>query len=160
MTRADLRDAIDALLAKYAAEVSTAGPQDEALIDRAQAFLGVEFPPSYREFLGRWGALGLGPEEIYGVTGENFEAGRAPNGIWFTAQERDKFGLPAGLVVVVNADGDEYYCIDTTRKRADGESPVVIWDVASRTVLGTESPSFGDFLLTRLREAAGIIDAG
>ncbi len=160
MTREELFNSIEALLSKYAAEVNTAGPKDEALIGRAEAFLGVAFPPSYREFLRRWGTLGFGPEEIYGVTGENFETGRVPNGIWFTAQERGKFGLPPGFVVVVNADGDQYYCIDTTQKSADGESPVVIWDVSSRTVLGTKDSSFADFLLARLQETAEIIAAG
>jgi hypothetical protein len=158
MRSAEILDTVDALIKKYAAEVNTSGPKDEVLIARAESFLGVKFPPSFREFLQRWGALGFGPEEIYGVTGENFEEGRVPNGIWFTAQQR-KFGLPTVFVVVVNADGDQYFCIDTSQNGLDGESPIVIWDVASQTVIGTKSPSFGDFLLTRLREAAEIIDA-
>jgi len=155
-----LFDAIEALLKKYPAEVNAVGPRAEALIRRAEVFLGVQFPPSYRDFLKRWGALGFGPEEICGVTGENFETGRVPNGIWFTVQERAKLALPAGLVVVVNADGDQYYCIDTAQKTPDGESPVVIWDVPSRAVLGTKSPNFGEFLLRRLQETAETIDAG
>jgi hypothetical protein len=160
MNQKELFDSVEALLKKYAAEVSVAGPKGDALISRAEAFLGIRFPPSYREFLRRWGALGFGPEEIYGVTSEDFATGRVPNGIWFTAQERRRLGLPSGFVVVVSADGDQYYCIDTARTGADGESPVWSWDVSSRTVLGIKSPTFGDFLLSRLRETAEIIDAG
>lgn len=150
---------IESLLKKHSADVNVAGPKDEALISRAELFLGVRFPPSYREFLRRWGTIGFGPEEIYGLTGEKFETGAAPNGIWFTAQERARFGLPRGLVVVVNVDGDQYYCIDTTHKGPDGESPVVIWDVPSRTIIGTKSRSFGEFLASRLHEAAELIEA-
>jgi SMI1-KNR4 cell-wall len=150
---------IESLLRMHAADAHTAGPKGDVLIRHAETFLGVTFPPSYREFLKRWGALGFGPEEIYGITGENFETAAVPNGIWFTAQERTRYGLPSSLVVVVNDNGDQYFCIDTARRSADGESPVVVWDVSSGSILGTKSASFGDFLLTRLQEAAEIIDA-
>jgi hypothetical protein len=62
------------------------------------------------------------------------------------------------LVVVVNSNGDEYYCIDTSRTDKNGESPVVVWDVATRSVIATKGRSFGEFLLERLQATAEIID--
>lgn len=159
VTREQEFDPVEALLRTYPKEVSSAGPKPESLVSRAEAFLGVTFPPSYRDFLRRWGALGFGPEEIYGITSELFETGRVPNGIWFTAKERAESGLPPAFVVVVNVDGDQYYCIDTARECPNHECAVVIWDVPTRTVVGTKSDSFGQLLLDRLRETAEIIDA-
>jgi hypothetical protein len=159
MIKEELLKTIEALLKEYAAEVDTVGPQEESLIASAEAFLGVTFPPSYREFVRRWGALGFGPEEVYGVTSDHFERSSVPNGIWFTAQSRSDSGLPLGLLVVVNDNGERFYCIDTSQKDARGESPIVIWDVSARSIVGTKSPSFGDFLLERIQETAEIIDA-
>jgi len=127
---------IEALLASHPTAVTIAGPKSDTLIDRAEAFLNVHFPPSYREFLRRWGALGFGPEEIYGITGDNFETGAVPNGIWFTAQERSQ-GLPHRLVK---------------------EVPVVVWDVASAAVIGSKARRFDDCLRVRLQEASDVME--
>ena len=56
----------------------------QIILDNAQKYLGVQFPPSYQEFLRRWGTLSFGPNEYYGVTGQDFEKAGIPDAVWFT----------------------------------------------------------------------------
>jgi len=59
--------------------------------------------------------------------------------------------LPAGFVVVASHEGDEYVCLGSAQLR-NGECPVVVWDVPSRSVSRVRALTFGDFLESDLRD--------
>ena len=122
-------------------------PASDALIDRAEKYLAVTFPDAYRQFLQHWGTLSIGPLEVYGVTGDEFESSSVPNAIWYTNELRRQFGLPREFVILYDNNGYEYYLLDTS----DREGRVVVWDVSSRKVVSVKAPSLFDFILTEAK---------
>jgi hypothetical protein len=126
-------------------EICDAGrPASLELVDKAEQFLGVQFPDDYRAFLERWGTLAIGPLEFYGITGDAFESSSVPNAIWFTSVKRKQLGLPNELVILYDNNGVEYYCLDT---RDGKKSRVVVWDTHSRAVSSVKADSLFDFIL-------------
>jgi antitoxin YobK len=142
---------IKKLLADYPDEVDVTGSVDNSCISSAEEYLGIKFPPSYREFLREFGTLGM-PNEIYGITGTDFKTSGIPNGIWYTATQREDIGLPHNLLLVREDDGVSAYCIDTSEIDQSGESPIVVWDIPSSSVVMKKGRSFSDFLLNCIEE--------
>ena len=127
-----------------------AGPRDEVLIARAEAALGLRFPPSYRAFLAALGCGDIEGFEVYGVIDSNFDASAVPNGIWLTLEERET-GLPNHLVIVSDTGDGAYYALDTSRTDAAGECPVVCEEIDGR--VDTVAEDFGTFLLEKVKAA-------
>jgi len=139
-------------LADVNPELITVGKgQPVETIAKAEQYLGVTFPESYKEFLRTWGNLAVGPLEFYGLCGDNFEDSGVPDAIWFTARKRRQLNLPSHLVVVLNHDGDEYDCLDTSHTR-DGECPVVAWDTNSGQVNCVRGKTFAMYVLQDIRD--------
>ena len=125
----DLIERVRRRLVEASTPCSIAGPASEAQVAAAEEALGCAFPPSYRTFLRRFGALrlptdlsvvhdfiGLGTTEIKSVV-EQTLTGRAEN------------RLPACLIVVgMGADYREWFCLDIDRSNDDGECPIVLFD--------------------------------
>lgn len=93
-------------------------------IDNAQRSLGVTFPDSLREYVGRFGHLELGHFELYGFGSE------LPNYLQLVAMtlaERTEYGcpLPHEFVPLLNDGGGNLYCIDTGPPKT---GRVVLWD--------------------------------
>jgi hypothetical protein len=145
-------DRVAELLERNAEWADVSGPKDEELVAKAEQYLDLKLPNSYRDFLRRWGTLSVGPDEFYGVIDEDFETSSVPDAVWFTAKKRRELQLPHELVPVFNADGDEYYCLDTSRMDDSHECPVVTWDVSGRRVVEQRAPTFGDFLWARVSD--------
>lgn len=121
------------------------GEKPEELVLKAEAALGVKFPPTYRRFLLEFGCGDIGGEEIYGIIDENFESSSVPNGIWLTLDERKTGNLPPNYIIVY-AGGDGSYCaIDTAQVREGNESPVVRLAV-DKTLVEEVASNFGSFL--------------
>jgi antitoxin YobK len=97
------------------------------LVERAEAVLGVRFPPSYRTFVRELGAGDVAGEEFYGITSDEFVDSSVPNGIWLTLREREDSGLPEHLVIVYEDDEGDYYTLDTSKEGSESENPVVLW---------------------------------
>lgn len=132
------------------------GPRDEALVDAAEAAVGVPFPPSYRRFVLAFGAGGVGPEVFYGVITADFTGSSVPNGIWVTLEER-RYGL-SDRVIVVGASGmGEWYVLDGRKDTPDGEFPLAVWpqgaDITDDDELEVPAPDFGSFFLEKVRYA-------
>ncbi|NLI47387.1 MAG: SMI1/KNR4 family protein [Acidobacteria bacterium] len=106
-----------------------AGPAPESVIWEAEKSLGVVFPPSYRRFLMKFGAaLGEGFE----LAGLFEQGGEDEPPQWnhvvsqtLRLRRASHHQLPPSLIAVLGDGEDHVYYIDTTRRRADGESPVV-----------------------------------
>ena len=146
-----LHDEVDQLLKDTDAFV--AGGQEDATIASAEAKLGVLFPPSFREYLRRWGNLSFDGCEYYGLTrNTDLEKAGVPNCVWFTLRKRSQVGLPQGLVVFRNNDDDEYICIDTDQKLNGDERGIAIWDNIERSVSHSLPVNFIEFLRDELLE--------
>lgn len=128
----------------------------DALVQRSEQILGLQFPDEYREFLKRWGTLRMGYFQIYGIAGANLESPAVPNGIWLTQRKRDHVGLPVSLIVLCDNEGDQLWCLETARSKL---SIVVTWDVHLRRISGTRANTFIEFLLSLARQIDSALPA-
>jgi hypothetical protein len=123
------------------------GEKDEKLVRKAESFLGITFPPTYREFLLKLGCGNIKGIEIYGLIDDNFTISTIPNAIWLTYVERNKFNLPPYLILIGQSQ-EGYYALDTSRNNADGEAPVIDWhnglDPKKAEIVAED---FGEFLI-------------
>lgn len=122
------------------------GPKPEKLVVKAEETLGLEFPPSYRDFLRKLGCGDIHGIEIYGVVDDDFEDSSVPDGIWLTLSERDEIGLDHSLVLIGVEDEGNYLALDTNVATDDGENPVVRLDPEGKRA-EILSPSFGTYFL-------------
>lgn len=105
-----------------------AGPASEEAVAAAEEQLGFDFPPSYREFLRRFGTLRL-PAEVAVVRDFVGLTGDGPGVVERTLAARVENRLAAGLVVVgLGAQEGEWFCLDAGRGRSGDELPVVLFD--------------------------------
>lgn len=128
------------------------GEKEEGLIDKAEKFLGLKFPTTYREFLKTLGCGGILGKEFYGVIDEDFESSSVPDAIWLTNDERKSSNLASSLVLIGQSI-EGYYALDTARMK-DGECPVVdALPVGNPEEFEVIAPDFGTFLLDEIRGA-------
>lgn len=136
------------LIEQYPNEKLFSGPQPDSFIVAAEQALGVIFPDTYRQFLNGYGAGSFGPQEIYGITGVDFENSGCPDAVWMTRSFRDDVELPSNFVCVYGVGDGEYYFIYTSRQGDEG--PVVSYTPGmgmppdGPEVIATD---FGEFLL-------------
>ena len=155
MSMHDIYAAFD-LIRNNASFVHFAGAQPDDRVTRAQAALGIDFPPTYKEFVGKLGCGGFGSAEFYGVVADDFEHSSVPDAIWLTLKHRKDCGIPDDFVVVGSTGDGGLYAIDTAKKDANRESPVVEWwpgfpeaDDNPRVI----APDFGEFFLEDISQA-------
>ena len=127
------------------------GPKPEEWVGKAEAALGLKFPPTYRRFLREFGCGGVASEEFYGIVDDNFETGPVPDGIWLTLRNRREFGLPHNFILVNDLGEGSRYAIDTSRVGDDGENPVVILAIGYE-VFEDVAPSFGTFFYEQIEK--------
>lgn len=153
MSMTDYDEAV-ALVGKHQEAVDFAGPRDETLIVAAETALGITFPPTYRRFVREFGALGIGSEELYGITDSNFTQSAVPNGIWLTLKYRSRSHLPDSMIIVYSVGDGEYFVLDISQTDATGECPVVVWDpgVNEGDYLETIASDFGALFLMTVKE--------
>jgi hypothetical protein len=128
------------------------GAKSELLVSKAEAALGLIFPPTYRRFLLEKGCGDICGVEVFGLVNDNFESSSVPNGIWLTLNERRSMALSPTLVLVGECGDGTYLAIDTERCDSNGESPVVHLSIDGRSYKPVAS-SFGDFLLEEVTSA-------
>jgi antitoxin YobK len=151
MSMADY-DRARAMLAASSAVVHFAGPRPPALVDKAEATLGLRYPESYRRFLLEYGAGSVGPAEFYGVIDEHWDDSSVPDGVWYTRSERKQSRLPDHFVVVGDTGGGMLYVIDTS----EPGGPVYVlapWDLAA--VRQRVADDFGAYFLQRVSAVLG-----
>jgi hypothetical protein len=144
----EIKQAID--LVKKSSRADFEGEKTEEIIGRAEEFLGLKFPPSYRQFLRELGCGDIAGKEFYGIIDENFEKSSIPNAIWLTYDERKHSALPKELVLIGQSI-EGYYALDISNTDDEGECPVVDW-VAPEVDPTTVAPDFGTFFLDEIRQ--------
>jgi antitoxin YobK len=129
------------------------GGMAEADIVRAEATLGVGFPPSYRLFIAELGSCGAGSVEIDGV---NFPFGGGDElrgTVSATLDARDDERFPPSLLVIEYDGMGGIISLDSAQQNPDGEYPVVAWDPGADARGGPErlAGDFGSYALQRCR---------
>lgn len=127
------------------------GERDESLVCKAEQALGLKFPEDYRQFLLSLGAGSIGSYEIYGITDDDFESSKIPNGVWYTINNR-RNGLPKDLILIGHSEVGSP-CI---RVLQDSEkSPIIAYylgmpeEAQTYELLGN---SFGDYFLENVQQ--------
>jgi hypothetical protein len=145
-------DEIDALIERIRAnghKVWVAGPQsDEAIVELEQT-LGVRMPPSFRDFLSRFGGFALGNSFISGIINNKPLATGTGRLYWDTQRFRREYGVPDHLLVV-QPDEDAPYCLNMTAPKPDGEVPMVCYELHSRHI-GRIAGSFREWFVNWLQ---------
>jgi hypothetical protein len=152
-------EAAMAIVSEHPGVADFVGPRDSYLIAKAEQTLGVIFPPTYQVFLGRLGAGHFGSFEVLGVITDEFRNSGIPDAIWLTLRAREEWPLPRHFVVVYFDGGTDYFVLDSSRVRADGEYPIVAWHPGQAINLAPQevADDFGSFFLRYIRAELGFI---
>lgn len=112
-------------------EKSVAGKVSEQVITEAERSLGINFPPSYREFLERFGAGTIGFYEIFGLSETE---GPSDPPLWrnvvketLRARKTARGTIPDTYVVFTSDGQGCRFFLDTSQVDEKGESPVIGW---------------------------------
>jgi len=150
MSIKDLETAFS-LLQNYPDLIKRAGIEIyENLIPRAESYLEVDFPETYKKFLSKYGYLSLGGCEIYGLVDDDFINSGVPDAIWLSYENQKNFGKPKYIVQIYNVGEGTTYCLDTSQMNEQGECPVVAWPLGGyeeTPVLEIIAEDFGKFFL-------------
>jgi hypothetical protein len=131
-------------------------PTPESLVARAEAALGLRFPPSYRQFLLDLGAGDIGGFEVYGLVDDDFDDARVPDAIALTLEAR-RNGLEPRYVLIGTLGDGSHDCLDTGHPDASGEAPVVQLSSEFEDPV-TLADSFGEYFLTEVQDALSTDD--
>ena len=127
-----------------------AGPVSEDLVAAAEEQLGFAFPPSYRAFVLRYGALALPSDRavVHDFVGLVRAGGDdAHSVVERTQAARDDNRLAPNLLVVgLGANAAEWFCLDAARAHPNGEMPVVLFDARDNHVDQVFYDDFGAML--------------
>ena len=138
----DLIERVRRRLREVDQRCAIAGPVAEDVVAAAEDQLGCSFPPSYREFLRRYGALGIPTDlavvhDFVGLRGSDPDA-NAQDGagvVATTMGARAAKRIADHLIVVgKGANAAEWFCLDTGRPRDGGECPVVLYDARANQI--------------------------
>lgn len=153
MSRRDYEEAVE-LIARHEQLADFDGPVSSALIELSERELGVAFPNSFRDFLGRYGVGGFGSSEIYGVVGEPRDDSSVPDLVWLTKDLRSTIGLRHDLVPIAASGAGEWICLDLSTRDAAGEASVVLVPNAAGGAVEFYADDFGDYLLGVVEDEA------
>ena len=99
---------LEKLLASMSFDQS--GPVTAADIQRHEKNLKLRFGPDYKRFLSKYGCVAAGPNELYGVCGDNASI---PSAIHATLSARRDPKFPPNLLVIGNDGSGRKFCIDS-----------------------------------------------
>ena len=128
--------------------VRIAGPVSESAIASAEEALGCTFPPSYRAFLRTWGGIALPTHlgivhDFVGVSSADSDGDVVAR----TLRAREERKLGEHLVVVgMGAQYQEWFCLDASKPRANGEYPVLLFDARDNALDQQFYDDFGQML--------------
>jgi hypothetical protein len=131
-------------------DIRFAGGVSDEWIGRAEAALGLHFPPSFRYYLRKYGGGSIGGEVLNGLLGIEFDDACGPDIVYNTQLDRTQSGLDPSLIVLVDNDGDEIFYLDAGHVDQGGESPVIRVVIEEPTARQRYAESFAEFLLRRV----------
>jgi len=128
------------------------GAKPESLVARAEAALGLVFPPSYRQFLLELGSGSVAGFEVYGLIDDDFASSAVPDAVWLTLEERRTNGLDARFIVIGALGDGTFDCLDTAHPGLDREAPVVQVSAEGENPVKL-AESFGEYFLAEVEDA-------
>ncbi len=104
------------------------GPATDAAVASAELTLGLRFPPSYRQFLMRYGASLCSGFEIYGLPPDPGPGKQPqwPNVVESTLRRRPNC-LPLNTIEISHDGGDHGYFLQCSPSDTSFEGPVIEW---------------------------------
>ncbi|HLL24596.1 MAG TPA: SMI1/KNR4 family protein [Kofleriaceae bacterium] len=139
-------------LSEHENSCQIAGPAPETAISAAEEALGVTFPPSYRHFLRTFGGIAIPPHlgvvhDFVGVASDASSTDAPNDVVGKTLEGRTQKKLAEHLVVVgMGAQYQEWFCLDASRPRANGEYPVLMFDAKDNALDQQFYDDFGQML--------------
>ncbi|HEV8657777.1 MAG TPA: SMI1/KNR4 family protein [Thermoanaerobaculia bacterium] len=112
------------------------GATDE-WIAKAEARLGVSFPPSYKWWLKNYGGGEIGGEEILSIYGIDFDEAVGGDIVFQNTHRK----LPPNCLLISDTGADEEFYFDTGKPDQDGEYPIMSFEHPDR-----ETPYASNFL--------------
>lgn len=154
MSKKDLIKAFE-IIESNQDEADFEGNKSLALIQKAEQALRLTFPPTYVEFLSKYGCGDIAGYEFYGIISDDFINSSVPDAIWLTLDERRSANLPKDMVIIYSTGEGIYYALDCSKKGGSGEAPVVTWTQgkSSKEDQYIIAEDYGQFLLNTLLEA-------
>ena len=134
-------------------DVSWLGPVRPEQVDRVDLLLGVVLPASYKRFLQAYGGGGVIGAEVSGVEDDDASLAHGGTVVGDTKACRERFDLPAHMVVIYFHDDEICWCLETSP--SGSECPVVSYNLFSRSVDNVLAPDFGTFIAMHLGLYAG-----
>ncbi len=86
------------------------GPVSVDEIARHEKNLNLKFGPNYHLFLSKYGCISAGPNELYGVCGDNASV---PSAIHATVSARTNPNFPRNLLVIAEDGSGRKFCVDS-----------------------------------------------
>lgn len=152
----DLIERVRSRLRNVDQPCAVAGPASEESVAAAEEQLGCAFPPSYRAFLRKYGALALPGDMavVHDFVGIDAKAADGKGVVERTLAARVENRLGQSLVVVgLGAQAREWFCLDYSRS-SDPEPPVVLFDTRDNHVDQVFYEDFG----AMVREVLGFVE--
>ena len=140
--------------------VRITGPVAESAIADAEQVLDCAFPPSYRTFLRTFGGISLPTHlgivhDFLGVAPSDAEGDVVAR----TLRARQERRLPEHLLVVgFGAQYQEWFCLDFSKQRPNGECPVMLYDARDNALDQQFYDDFGQMLEEVLGFVADSLD--
>ena len=132
-------------------DVWVAGPVSSELIIELEDKLNTKLPDSYKGFLLNYGAISIGDSVISGITCADINEGGGS--VYSDTQYLIKeYELPKHLVVI-QADEEAPYCLDSSQVSNNGEMPVVCYELNNKHSSKLSS-NFKEWLLSYLSRYA------
>jgi hypothetical protein len=122
----------------------SAGKASAQHIHQLEQALGCALPPTYKQFLAEFGAVGVGDSTVNGIVADRPLS--LEGGSLFGESKRfeEEHDLP-GRYLVLQTDEDAPYCFDTEAQGVNGEYSIVCFELHSRHVQEV-APSFPAWL--------------
>lgn len=130
-------------------EIFWLGPATEDQIGRVETLLGIVLPRSFRRFMEGYGGGGVIGAEISGIEDNNAELESGGTVVGDTKECRERYDLPAHLIVIYFHDDEVCWCLDTS-EIVGGECPVVSYNIFKREVDRIIANDFSSFMRQHL----------
>lgn len=127
------------------------------MLERAEAELGVPFPPSYRRLVAEFGTWDIAGQEFLGVYQTPAMGNELLGSVRHTKLARQHEGLPEAMIVTMFDGMGGFIVLDTDRPGTQNEAPVLAWTAGAGVPAQTEeiARDFGSYALDLCKRAVG-----
>lgn len=137
-------------------DYSVGAPVEKEVLQKAEEKLNVHFSKILNEYLGKYGYVEFGGNEIFGIVKEDFDDLSVLEGcmVEYAVSERLNCQLPESWLPIYNFDDGYMGFLDFSRKNAEGEPPIImaVYTGEKYIMVKKIADDLGDFLLDLANE--------